>query len=623
MTWIEVVWPMMSAASLTLAWIHFVIWLQRRQQRVHLLFAFAAAAVAGIALLELAELRATTPEDFAASIRYAHPLLAIFMVSVIGIVRLQFNAGRRWLGWTVAGMRVAALIPNFFTGVNLNFQTVLALKHIEIWGSGPLSIGVVEPNPWMLLGQLSNLLMVAFLIDATIQVWRRDDPRQRRAALLVGGSFALAMLLAGSITAAVSIGFIELPLTFNPMFLPVLLAMSYLLGTDVVRAAQLGEQLQRNEIELRESEARFRLVVESAPAGMLMVAADGRVAMVNAKVERMFGYSRAELLTRSVGQLIPGCAIEAYFESAADVAAPSVIDADGTSMQLVGTRSDGSEIPIEVGFNPIRSAAGAFVLLSVNDISERLQREREVAHHHAQVMHLSRVATIGELTGSLAHELSQPLAAILSNAQAALGLVQDHRESSEDMRECLDGILASNKRGIEVIRRLRRMLKNQTIDLQHLNLNELVHDTLQLARNDLLNRGVLVATDLAIDLPEVSGDRVQLQQVILNLLLNAGDAMAGFTPEPRLTVHTRLSGEGCVELVVSDIGPGIPADQLEAIFEPFMTTKRDGLGLGLAVTRTIVQMHSGTIVASNDSGGGARFVVSLQSAGNPARANRT
>lgn len=502
MTWVEVVWPMMSAASLTLAGIHLMIWILRRNQPVHLMFAIAAASVAGIALLERMELRATTPEVFAAAIRYAHPLLAVFMIAVIGIVRLQFRAGRRWLAWTAGGMRVAALIPNFFTGVNLNFQTVHALQYIELWGSGPLAIGVVEANPWMLLGQLSNLLMVVFLIDAIVQVRRRDDPRQGRAVLLVGGSFALAMLLAGSITGAVSIGLVQLPLTFNPMFLPVILAMSYLLGTDVVRAAQLSEQLQRNEIE-------------------------------------------------------------------------------------------------------------------------RLQRERELAHHHAQVTHLSRVATIGELTGSLAHELSQPLAAILSNTQAALGLVAAHREASADMRECLDGILASDKRAIEVIRRLRRMLKNQTVELQDLNLNELVHDTLQLARNDLLNRGVLVLTDLASDLPDVRGDRVQLQQVMLNLLLNAGDAMAGFAPEPRLTLQTRLGGEGRVELLVEDVGPGIPVDQLEAIFEPFMTTKRDGLGLGLAVTRTIVQMHNGSILARNNNGGGASFVVSLQSAGIPARANRT
>lgn len=147
---------MMSAASLTLAGIHLMIWILRRNQPVHLMFAIAAASVAGIALLERMELRATTPEVFAAAIRYAHPLLRLcFMIAVIGIVRLQFRAGRRWLAWTAGGMRVAALIPNFFTGVNLNFQTVHALQYIELWGSGPLAIGVVEANPWMLLGQLA------------------------------------------------------------------------------------------------------------------------------------------------------------------------------------------------------------------------------------------------------------------------------------------------------------------------------------------------------------------------------------------------------------------------------------------------------------------------------------
>lgn len=141
-----------------------------------------------------------------------------------------------------------------------------------------------------------------------------------------------------------------------------------------------------------------------------------------------------------------------------------------------------------------------------------------------------------------------------------------------------------------------------------------MQDTLHLARNDLLNRGVLVATELAPGLAPVRGDRVQLQQVLLNLLLNACDAMRDGPREPRLAVSTRASRDGRVDLVVSDVGTGIAPDLLERIFDPFVTTKRDGLGLGLAVTRTIVMLHAGDVAASNNPDGGASFRVSLPAA---------
>jgi two-component system sensor kinase FixL len=179
------------------------------------------------------------------------------------------------------------------------------------------------------------------------------------------------------------------------------------------------------------------------------------------------------------------------------------------------------------------------------------------------------------------------------------------------MRDCLVAILEGDKRAIEVIRRLRRMLKKQDIELQALSLNELVQDTLPLARSDLINRGVRVALDLAPRLPAVRGDRIQLQQVLLNLVLNACDAMKGMSGEPQLAVQTRTGADGSVELMVGDNGPGIAPDQLDRIFEPFVTTRRDGLGLGLTVTRTIVRLHRGVIQARNQSAGGAIFVVSL------------
>jgi two-component system sensor kinase FixL len=427
------------------------------------------------------------------------------------------------------------------------------------------------------------------------------------------------MLVAGSITGAVAMGWLRLPLTFNPMFLPALLAMSYQLGSDVVRAGILGERLSRNEAELRASEARFRLVVEAAPAGMLMVTADGRIAMVNAEVERLFGHTREELLRLRFADLVPDIDADAFPGGSPRATHSAATSPAGMRRECTGRRRDGGDVAIELGFSPVDATAGGVLLVTINDIAERLRRERESAQQRAEITHLSRVAAIGELTGSLAHEITQPLTSIMSNAQAAIGLFDGGRHASADMRDCLLAILEGDKRAIEVIRRLRRMLKKQDIEFQDLNLNELVQDTLQLARNDLLGRGVRVTTDLAPGLPQLSGDRIQLQQVLLNLLLNACDAMQGGVGEPHLRVQTRVADDGDVELRVCDSGPGIAAGQIERIFDPFVTTRRDGLGLGLAVSRTIVALHGGRISARNRARGGASFEVVLPVAGAPPR----
>jgi two-component system, LuxR family, sensor kinase FixL len=211
---------------------------------------------------------------------------------------------------------------------------------------------------------------------------------------------------------------------------------------------------------------------------------------------------------------------------------------------------------------------------------------------------------LGELSGSLAHELNQPLAAILSNAQAAQRFLAQTPPRTEQLAEILVDIVKSDHRARAVIQRLRSMLRKEPAQHQRLDLNDVVEESLRLMRSDLLNRGVLVATDLARALPAVSGDRNQLQQVLLNLVMNACDAMAG-QPTRRLRIGTRRVAPGRVEFSVADCGAGIPPDELERIFEPFVSTKAQGLGLGLAICRSIVEAHGGRLWAGNNAGGGA------------------
>jgi len=249
-----------------------------------------------------------------------------------------------------------------------------------------------------------------------------------------------------------------------------------------------------------------------------------------------------------------------------------------------------------------------------NDVTERRNLQTEQLYQRNELTHLARVATLGELSGSLAHELTQPLTAILSNAQAAQGFLADGRSGMEEMRAILDDIVSEDRRAGEVIRRLRTLFRKGEVQRETINLNELATDVLKLMNSQLVNHDVRVHTELAADLPLVDADRVQMQQVLINLVLNAIDAMADTPMTDRLlTVSTMVRSDNDVEMRVSDTGCGIPLGQSERLFEPFHTTKSQGIGLGLAVCRTIVAAHSGRLWAGNNPGGGACFHMTLAS----------
>ena len=247
------------------------------------------------------------------------------------------------------------------------------------------------------------------------------------------------------------------------------------------------------------------------------------------------------------------------------------------------------------------------------DVTMRIRAEREAAQRRNELAHLSRVSTLSELSGSLAHELNQPLTAILSNAQAALAFMARGGDDVDlaELKEILRDIVDEDKRAGEVIQRLRLLLRKGEVQKHPLDMNEVVLDVLKLARSDLLNHSVMVDTELAPQVPPVLGDRVQLQQVLLNLVLNACDAMAGNADRDRSLVVRSEGENGMAHVSVIDCGQGIPADGLDRVFEPFFTTKAHGMGLGLAVCRTIVTAHGGTLAAKNNADRGATFHMRL------------
>ncbi len=249
------------------------------------------------------------------------------------------------------------------------------------------------------------------------------------------------------------------------------------------------------------------------------------------------------------------------------------------------------------------------------DITESKRAQLDAQASRLELARGSRVTMLGEIAASLAHELSQPLTAILNNAQAAQRLIATDGLRSEEMAEILADIVEADERAGEVIRRLRGWLNRDRPVHQAVPVNQVIHEVEQLVRSELILRQVPLVTDLGSDLPDVPGDRVQLQQVVLNLLLNAVEAMHDRPPgERQLLVRTSAAGDG-IEVAVVDRGSGIRPEHLERLFDPFFSTKATGLGIGLRICSSIVQSHGGRIWATNNPDVGATLHFTLPSVG--------
>ena len=245
------------------------------------------------------------------------------------------------------------------------------------------------------------------------------------------------------------------------------------------------------------------------------------------------------------------------------------------------------------------------------DITARKQAEGEALRQRAELAHLSRVTMLGELSGSLAHELNQPLGAILRNTEAAELFLQDPSPDLEELRAILADIRSDDQRAGAVIDRMRSLFKRREVEHNLLDLNVLVSEVVGLVRPDAGSRKVQLALEAVSSIPLVRGDRVQLQQVLLNLLLNAMDAVNECAPDRRrVTVRIQPAGT-LVEVTVSDTGHGIPPDKFAHLFEPFFTTKANGMGMGLPISRRIMEAHLGSIRAETGSAGGATFHFTL------------
>ena len=352
---------------------------------------------------------------------------------------------------------------------------------------------------------------------------------------------------------------------------------------------------QRSQDALRQSEERNRAILRAIPDWMFVLSREGVFLDYHVKNPEALLVPPDQFLGKSMHEVLPTWLADAHQRVFEIALATNGREQFEYSLEMQHERRF-----YEACIVPYDSDK---LLSIVRDISDRKRAELDTAAQRQELAHLNRVLILAEQSGALAHELSQPLAAILSNAQAARRLLEQSPLDLDELRAALDDVIKNDRRAGAVIHRLRELLKKSTTVLQPLDVNEITLEALDLTRSDLLLREVPITTRLSTRIPAVLGDRVQLQQVILNLVLNACDAMSTVEPAEREIKLTTVADDSFVQIAIADRGVGIPEDQLDSVFEPFVTHRAQGLGLGLAISRSIVRAHQGRIEAQNNADG--------------------
>ncbi|MFO1058159.1 MAG: PAS domain S-box protein [Dongiaceae bacterium] len=364
------------------------------------------------------------------------------------------------------------------------------------------------------------------------------------------------------------------------------------------------------------AESSLRAVLDTAVDGIIIIDSVGVVRLYNPACERIFGYPAAEVVGQNVKMLMPSPYHEEhdeYVRHYCDTGERRII---GIGREVVGRRRDGATFPMELSVGEARQGAERVFVGIIRDISERHLLRRRMLEMQAELVHVSRLSAMGEMASTLAHELNQPLTAVMNYVTAAQRMVEaPGRFPAPRIAETMGKAIEQAERAGQIIRRLREFIRKGETDRAAADINQVVREAGGLGLIGAREQGIDVRYALSPALPAVLIDRIQIQQVILNLVRNSVEAMHE-APRREIEFRTAVAAGGLVEVVISDTGPGLPAEVMERLFQPFVTTKPNGTGIGLSISRSIVEAHGGHLAPlPRDAGAAFRFTLPMADPG--------
>ncbi|HET9385113.1 MAG TPA: MASE1 domain-containing protein [Gemmatimonadales bacterium] len=572
----------------------------------------SAQALLGAALMRVVD-RSPQLDSFrrVANFLLAGVFLATFLSSFLDAAFVAWNRfgtetywdvwRTRFLSNVLATLALVPVVVHAWGARGATFGTIPSRRYVEgaLLTAGLLIVCVLAFVTSALPGTAVAMLYapLPFLLWAAM----RFGPGASSASLLVLSLFAVWAAINGHQPFDASSAH------ENAQLLQLFLIITYI---PVLTLSALIAERRRREEALRRSEERFAVAFRSSPDALAIIRrSDGHVVDVNERWVSMFSCPRSA----AVGRSLPELNLFRHEDDGVRFSAHLAAQGHLKEVELqFRTRHDESRTALVTGQAVTMADENCFLIV-MRDVTDRHRAEVELSTQRAELAHLSRVALLGELSAAFAHELNQPLAAIMANARAGQRLIGREPPDITEVASILEDIVADDRRAGEVISRLQALLRRGELQLQPLDINELVREVVELIHSELIRREVLVHTRLTPALPRVPADRVQVQQVLMNLLVNACDAMGDQPRAERIvTIFTGVTLGKEVKLSVADQGPGLPLGKEEQVFEPFFTSKRHGLGLGLSICRTIVTAHGGALWGVNNPDRGATFHLVLR-----------